>query len=139
MRQTAGSINPTTYSSQCSNTKSLQYNNHYPSAFDCTVLYRGHGDLCPTACTPVSLSVELAWCLETAKGIGLEEFLLCRSQGWKISFSKISKRRYHIFDIFQKMKISNKLYNNRCNTLMQYLMTISLVTSHLYHTLKLSF
>jgi len=40
-------------------------------------------------------------------------------------------------DIFQKMKISNKLYNNGCNMLMQYLMTI--VTSHLYHTLKLSF
>ena len=29
------------------------------------------------------------------------------------------------FDIFQKMKISNKLYNNGCNTLMQYLMTIT--------------
>jgi len=29
------------------------------------------------------------------------------------------------FDIFQKIKISNKLYNNGCNTLMQYLMTIS--------------
>ena len=28
-------------------------------------------------------------------------------------------------DIIQKMKISNKLYNNGCNTLMQYLMTIS--------------
>jgi len=48
-------------------------------------------------------------------------------------FSKISKYRkyqkYHdifdIFDIFQKMKISNKLYNNGCNTLMQYLMIIS--------------
>ena len=54
-------------------------------------------------------------------------------------FSKISKyrkyKKYHdsfdildIFDIFnicQKMKISNKLYNNGCNTLMQYLMTIS--------------
>jgi len=47
-------------------------------------------------------------------------------------FSKISKygiyEKYHIFDIFdifQKMKISNKLYNNGCNTLMQYLMTIS--------------
>jgi len=61
-----------------------------------------------------------------------------------IIFSKISKyrkyKKYHIFDIFdifdifQKMKISNKLYNNGCNTLMQYLMT-----SHLYHTLKLSF
>ena len=45
-------------------------------------------------------------------------------------FSKISK--YHnifdifdIFGIFQKMKISDKLYNNGCNTLMQYLMTIS--------------
>ena len=35
---------------------------------------------------------------------------------------------FYIFDIFQKMKISNKLYNNRCNTLMQYLMTIT-VTS----------
>jgi len=32
---------------------------------------------------------------------------------------------FYIFDIFQKMKISNKLYNNGCNTLMQYLMTIS--------------
>jgi len=32
---------------------------------------------------------------------------------------------FDIFDIFQKMKISNKLYNNGCNTLMQYLMTIS--------------
>ena len=31
---------------------------------------------------------------------------------------------FDIFDIFQKMKISNKLYNNGCNTLMQYLMTI---------------
>ena len=38
---------------------------------------------------------------------------------------------------FQKMKISNKLHINGCNTLMQYLMT--LVTSHLYHTLKFSF
>jgi len=33
--------------------------------------------------------------------------------------------KYNIFDIFQKMKISNKLYNNGYNTLMQYLMTIS--------------
>ena len=49
-------------------------------------------------------------------------------------FSKISKyrkyKKYHaifyIFDIFQKIKISNKFYNNGCNTLMQYLMTISL-------------
>ena len=32
---------------------------------------------------------------------------------------------FDIFDIFQKTKISNKLYNNGCNTLMQYLMTIS--------------
>jgi len=48
-------------------------------------------------------------------------------------FSKISKYRkyqkYHdifdIFDNFQKIKISNKLYNNGCNTLMQYSMTIS--------------
>jgi len=32
---------------------------------------------------------------------------------------------FDIFDIFQKMKIPNKLYNNGCNTLMQYLMTIS--------------
>ena len=32
---------------------------------------------------------------------------------------------FDIFDIIQKMKISNKLYNNGCNTLMQYLMTIS--------------
>jgi len=48
-------------------------------------------------------------------------------------FSKISKYRkyqkYHdifdIFDIFQELKICNKLYNNGCNTLMQYLMTIS--------------
>jgi len=32
---------------------------------------------------------------------------------------------FDIFDIFQKMKISNELYNNGCNTLMQYLMTIS--------------
>ena len=31
---------------------------------------------------------------------------------------------FDIFDIFQKMKISTKLYNNGCNTLMQYLMTI---------------
>jgi len=45
---------------------------------------------------------------------------------------------FYIFDIFQKMQISNKLYNNGCNTLMQYLMTIK-VTSHLYHTLKLKF
>jgi len=59
-------------------------------------------------------------------------------------FSKISKYRkcqnYHIFDIFDifwKMKISNKLYNNGCNMLMQYLITI--VTIHLYHALKLSF
>ena len=50
-----------------------------------------------------------------------------------IIFSKISNcrkyQKYHdifyIFDIFQKMKISNKLYYNGCNTLMQYLMTIS--------------
>jgi len=46
-----------------------------------------------------------------------------------MTFSKISQYRkyqkYHIFDIFQKMTISNKLYNNACNTLMQYLMTIS--------------
>jgi len=27
---------------------------------------------------------------------------------------------FDIFDIFQKMKISNKLYNNGCNTLMQH-------------------
>jgi len=42
-------------------------------------------------------------------------------------FSKISKIScfFDIFDIFQKMKIPNKLYNNGCNTLMQYLMTIS--------------
>jgi len=45
-------------------------------------------------------------------------------------FSKILKyRKYQkyqdIFDIFQKVKISNKLYNNGCNTLMQYLITIS--------------
>jgi len=42
-------------------------------------------------------------------------------------FSKISEyQRYiYIFDIFQKMEILNKLYNNGCNTLMQYLMTIS--------------
>ena len=47
-------------------------------------------------------------------------------------FSKISKYRkckkiifLIFFDILQKIKISNKLYNNRCNTLMQYLMTIS--------------
>ena len=32
---------------------------------------------------------------------------------------------FDIFDIFQKMTISNKLYKNGCNTLMQYLMTIS--------------
>jgi len=32
---------------------------------------------------------------------------------------------YDIYDIFQKIEISNKLYNNGCNTLMQYLMTIS--------------
>jgi len=51
-------------------------------------------------------------------------------------FTKISKYRkypkYHdIFDIL------NKLYNNGCSTLMQYLMTIG--TSHLYLTLKRSF
>ena len=48
-------------------------------------------------------------------------------------FSKISKYRkytkyhdiFYIFDIFQKTKISSKLYNNGCNTLMQYSMTIS--------------
>jgi len=42
-------------------------------------------------------------------------------------FSKISEyQKYiYIFDIFQKMEILNKLYNNGCNTLMQYLMTIS--------------
>jgi len=38
-------------------------------------------------------------------------------------------QKYHdIFDIlniFQKMKIANKLYNSGCNTLMQYLMTIT--------------
>jgi len=34
---------------------------------------------------------------------------------------------FDIFDIFQKMKISNKLqaYNSGCNTLMQYLITTS--------------
>jgi len=32
---------------------------------------------------------------------------------------------FDIFDIFQNMKILNTLYNNGCNTLMQYLMTIS--------------
>jgi len=32
---------------------------------------------------------------------------------------------FDMFDILQKMKISNKLYNNGCNTLMQYLKTIS--------------
>ena len=32
---------------------------------------------------------------------------------------------FDTLDIFQKMKISNKLYNNGCNTLMQYLVTIS--------------
>jgi len=32
---------------------------------------------------------------------------------------------FDIFGIFQNMKISNKLYNNECNTLMQYLTTIS--------------
>jgi len=31
----------------------------------------------------------------------------------------------YIFDNFQNMKISNKLFNNGCNTLMQYLMTVS--------------
>jgi len=36
-----------------------------------------------------------------------------------------AKNIFDIFDIFPKMKISNKLYNNGCNTLMQYLMTIS--------------
>ena len=61
-------------------------------------------------------------------------------QGWMI-FSKITSKisqnimiffyifeifdTFDIFDIFQKTKISNKLYNNGCNTLMQYLMTIS--------------
>jgi len=45
---------------------------------------------------------------------------------------------FDIFDNFQKMKISNKLHNNGCNTLIQYLMTI-LVTSHLYYTLIVSF
>ena len=48
-------------------------------------------------------------------------------------FSKISKYRkytkyhdiFYIFDIFQKTKISSKLYNNGCNTLIQYSMTIS--------------
>jgi len=51
-------------------------------------------------------------------------------------FSKISKYRkyqkykniifdiFDIFDIFQKMEISNKTIDG-CNTLMQYLMTIS--------------
>ena len=32
---------------------------------------------------------------------------------------------FNIFDIFQKRKILNKLYNNGCNTLIQYLMTTS--------------
>jgi len=32
---------------------------------------------------------------------------------------------FDIFDIFQKIKKMNKLYNNVYNTLMQYLMTIS--------------
>jgi len=57
-------------------------------------------------------------------------------------FSKISKyQKYNkcdIFDIFQKMKISNKLYNNGCNTLMQYLMTLS-YQSFVPYTLKFSF
>ena len=61
-----------------------------------------------------------------------------------IMISKISKyRKYHdivyIFDILdtlQKMKILNKLYNNRCNTLMQYLLFNDY---YLYHTLKLRF
>ena len=30
---------------------------------------------------------------------------------------------FDIFDTFQKKKMSNKLYNNRCNTLMQYLIS----------------
>ena len=38
---------------------------------------------------------------------------------------KIIKKYHDIFEIFQKMTISNKLCNSRCNTLMQYLMTIS--------------
>ena len=56
-----------------------------------------------------------------------------------IIFSNISKywkyQKYHdifdifdtfdIFDIFEKTKILNKLYNNGCNSMMQYLMTIS--------------
>jgi len=32
---------------------------------------------------------------------------------------------FYIFDIFQKMKIYNKLYNNGCNMLTQYLIIIS--------------
>jgi len=44
---------------------------------------------------------------------------------------------FDIFDAFQKMKILNKLYNNGCNTLMQYLITISYQT--FVHTLKLGF
>jgi len=40
-------------------------------------------------------------------------------------FSKTSKIYFYIFDIFQKIKISNKLYNNGCKTLMQYLMTFN--------------
>jgi len=37
------------------------------------------------------------------------------------------------------MKISNKLYNNGCNTLMQYLMTVSYQSFVPYVNLKLSF
>jgi len=44
---------------------------------------------------------------------------------------------FYIFDIFQKIKISNNLYNNGCNTLMQYLMTISYQSFVPYRTLKL--
>jgi len=55
-------------------------------------------------------------------------------------FSTISKYQkcndiFYIFWYFRKMIISNKLHNNGCNTLVQYLMT----TSHWCHTLKLSF
>jgi len=39
---------------------------------------------------------------------------------------------FDIFAIFQEMKISSKLHNNGCNTLMQYLMTISYQSFVLY-------
>jgi len=51
--------------------------------------------------------------------------ILCDlEQGWKISWYFRKYKKYHIFLYFPENEIYSKLYNNGCNTLMQYLMTI---------------